>query len=234
MKCHCCPFLLLQPLDAAAATDRKSSDSSGKLVDGELPVGKLPGLGSPRCGTPGAPAGAGAAGRNSSSARGQPSHGGALPFPAPVARDGLVEELGSKRNLQGTLPRAWIGEEMAGCGASTAAGLPVGVAAPAELACTNAGASRLVLRASRAGAVTLNRQPRACKPRRSRLPRLGGREGAWLPLAVLLEGRGGVRARARAPGGHAPGRKGRSAGAGSRRTGGRKGAGRRGSARGKR
>ena len=231
MKCHCCPFLLLQPLDAAAATDRKSSDSGGKLADGVLPVGKLPDLGSPRCGAPGAPAGAGAAGRNSSSARGQPSHGGALPFPAPVARDGLVEELGSKRNLQGTLPRAWIGED---AGHRRRPDFLSGwLLRPSSLAPTPAPAASSYV-PSRAGAVTLNWQPRACKPRRSRLPRLGGREGAWLPLAVLLEGRGGVRARARAPGGHAPGRKGRSAGAGSRRTGGRKGAGRRGSARGKR
>ena len=192
MKCHCCPFLLLQPLDAAAAaTDRKSSDSGGKLVDGELPVGKLPGLGSPRCGAPGAPAGAGAAGRNSSSARGQPSHGGALPFPAPVARDGLVEELGSKRNLQGTLPRAWIGGEMAGCGASTAAGLPVGVAAPAELACTNAGAGRLVLRAKPRG--RSHPQPAAARMQatQEQAPALGreGRSLASVGRAPRREGR---------------------------------------------
>jgi len=203
VKCHCCPFLLLQPLDAAAAaaTDRKSSDSGGKLADGELPVGKLPDLGSPRCGAPGAPAGAGAAGRNSSSARGQPSHGGALPFPAPVARDGLVEELGSKRNLQGTLPRAWIGEEMAGCGASTAAGLPVGVAAPAELACTNTGAGRLVLRAKPRG--RSHPQPAAARMQatQEQAPALG-REGRSLASV-----------------GRAPGREGRSASAsaGSRR-----------------
>ena len=234
MKCHCCPFLLLQPLDAAAAaTDRKSSDSGGKLVDGELPVGKLPGLGSPRCGAPGAPAGAGAAGRNSSSARGQPSHGGALPFPAPVARDGLVEELGSKRNLQGTLPRAWIGGEMAGRGASTAAGLPVGVAAPAELACSNAAPAASSCMPSRAGTL-LTRQPRACKPRRSGPPdgRTLGMKGRSWASAMLLEGRGG--ARKRTPGGRAPGREGRSAGAGSLRLRGRKGARRRGSARGRR
>ena len=191
MKCHCCPLLLLQPLDAAAATDRKSSDSGGKLVDGELPVGKLPGLGSPRCGAPGAPAGAGAAGRNSSSARGQPSHGGALPFPVPVARDGLVEELGSKRNLQGTLPRAWIGGEMAGCGASTAARLPVGVAAPAELACTNAGAGRLVLRAKPRG--RSHPQPAAARMQatQEQAPALGreGRSLASVGRAPRREGR---------------------------------------------
>jgi len=115
--------------------------------------------------------------------------------------DGLVEELGSKRNLQGTLPRVWISEEMAGCEASTAAGLPVGVAAPAELACTNAGAGRLVLRAKPRG--RSHPQPAAARMQatQEQAPALG-REGRSLASV-----------------GRAPGREGRSASAsaGSRR-----------------